>query len=91
MREITVKTTGMTCTSCERTINNALSKLDGIMEAKADYASETTRIKYDESKVDVGKIKETIEGVGYDFLGEVKEAKKEEKKGGGWKIPFFGK
>lgn len=85
VKQIVVKTGGMTCTSCEKTIANALMKVDGIMEAKPDYATETTKIKYDENKVDLDKIRDAIDGAGYDFGGEVQEKK------GGFKIPFFGK
>ncbi len=85
MKEITIITMGMTCTSCERAISNALMKVDGVKEARADYASETAKIRYDEKKVDVKKIKEAVENAGYDFGGEVKI---EEKKGFG--LPFLG-
>ncbi len=89
MKEVTIKTSGMTCTSCEKAIIRALLKVDGITEARADYVTETTKVKYDESKVDIAKMKEAVEGAGYDFGGEAKESKNGKKKGG-WKLPFFG-
>ncbi|VVB98268.1 putative copper-exporting P-type ATPase A [uncultured archaeon] len=85
MKEITVRTTGMTCASCERAISNALMKVDGISEARPDYASQTTRIVYDEGRVGLEKIKERVEEVGYDFRGQVEQERKS-----GWKLPFLG-
>ncbi len=88
MKEVTVITKGMTCASCERTISNALKKVDGIKDARADYATETTKITYDGSKVDMDKIKEAVESVGYDFGGEAKGGGKKGEKDG-FKFPFF--
>lgn len=65
----------MTCPSCERRISDALMKVDGIIEARADYASETTRIIYDESRIDLIRIEETVEGAGYKFSSDVKKEK----------------
>ncbi len=79
MKEITIITMGMTCPSCERSISNALMNVEGVMEAKANYVSETTKIIYDDAKIDVLGLKKAIERVGYDFGGEVR---KEERKGG---------
>ncbi len=67
IKEITLKTSGMTCNSCEGMISNALMKLEGISDVKANFSDETTKITYDETKVDLIKIRETIEGVGYGF------------------------
>ncbi len=85
MKEIIIITMGMTCTSCERAISNALMKVDGVKGAKADYASETAKIKYDEGTADILSIKKAVEDAGYDFCGEVKTAEKKS----GWKLPFI--
>lgn len=65
----------MTCPSCEQRISDALMKVDGIIEARADYASETTRIIYDESRIDLIRIEETVEGAGYKFSSDLKKEK----------------
>lgn len=70
-RKIIVKTGGMSCTGCERTIANALSRVNGILEAKADYTTEKTTVKYDEGKIGLKEIKDATENAGYDFGGEV--------------------
>jgi P-type Cu+ transporter len=85
MMEVTVKTSGMNCASCERAISDALMKVDGIKGASPDYASQTTKITYDEGKVGLEKIKGAIENAGYEFGGEVDTGRKS-----GWKLPFLG-
>ncbi|MDD5336912.1 MAG: heavy-metal-associated domain-containing protein [Candidatus ainarchaeum sp.] len=82
MKEAIIKTGGMTCTSCERAISNALMKVDGVMEAKADYASETTKVKYDENRVNLDGIGKAVDAIGYDYGGEAGEKK-------GFRLPFF--
>lgn len=65
IKEITLKTAGMSCPSCENTISNALLKVDGILEVKANYSEETSNVIYDESRVDVKTIIETVQRAGY--------------------------
>ncbi len=82
IKEITIKTSGMSCTSCERIISESLMKLEGVKEAKADYASQITKVKYEDGKTNLDKIRQAIENAGYDFNGEVKSSgeKAKEKK-----------
>ncbi|MCZ7400755.1 MAG: sulfite exporter TauE/SafE family protein [Candidatus Methanoperedens sp.] len=79
-----VRVSGMTCALCECRISGALKKIEGIADARADYATETVRITYDESRVNITDIKDAIEKAGYNFKGELKN---EELKSRGH-IPF---
>jgi len=56
---------GMTCTSCEIRIENALKKLDGILEVKAIYSSSNVYITYDASVIRLEQIVERIEKLDY--------------------------
>ena len=56
---------GMTCTSCETRIENALKKLDGVVEAKGIYSSSNVYVTYDISMLGLDLIIEAIEKMDY--------------------------
>ncbi|MDH4299466.1 MAG: heavy metal translocating P-type ATPase, partial [Dehalococcoidia bacterium] len=57
--------TGMTCTTCAATIEKGLSETPGIEQAEVSFASEKASIKYDPTKVDLARIKDTVSQLGY--------------------------
>ena len=56
---------GMTCAGCELEINNELSKLNGVISYRTSYASRSSLVTFDKSKVDVMTIEATINKTGY--------------------------
>lgn len=62
---------GMTCEGCEEHVNNELSKVKGVLAYKTSYASRSSTVTFDTSKVDVNTIKVAINKTGY----KVKEFK----------------
>lgn len=66
---ITVKVTGMTCSHCEANVKRNLEALAGIDEAIADNRSQTVKITG--SAIDLEKVKETVNGLGYNFQSVV--------------------
>jgi Cu+-exporting ATPase len=70
--KISLRITGMHCSSCAVSIERALNKLPSV-KANVNFAIEKAFIEFDPSKVDLEKIKETIRDVGYDVLEEEKE------------------
>jgi copper chaperone len=44
MRRETVTVTGMSCTTCEQTVENALGSLDGVTRAEADHEGGTVEV-----------------------------------------------
>ncbi|MEO0091556.1 MAG: heavy metal translocating P-type ATPase [candidate division WOR-3 bacterium] len=69
---VTIPIKGMTCAGCAITIENALRKLPGIDDVGVNLASENATIKFDQNRISLKQIKETIKAVGY----EVPEEKK---------------
>ena len=61
--ELTIK--GMTCESCENNIDNEVKKLTGIINIETSYKLGKTKIKFDNSKTDIEKIKQAINSTGY--------------------------
>jgi Cu+-exporting ATPase len=57
--------TGMTCTTCAATIEKGLSQTPGVEQADVNFASEKASIKYDPTKVDLARIKNTVSQLGY--------------------------
>jgi len=57
--------TGMTCTTCARTIGKGLSETHGVQRANVNFASEQASVEYDPTKVNLAKIKDTISQLGY--------------------------
>ena len=70
---------GMTCASCAQTIEKALRKTDGIVEANVNLATEKAVVTYDVQEIDYEGIKKVIEATGYQVLGREEGATKYEK------------
>src|SRR4030042_7084768 len=60
-----IHVTGMTCTTCARTIGKGLSDVHGVKKANVNFASEEVSLDYDPKKVNLAKIKDTIQQLGY--------------------------
>ncbi|MFL5758887.1 MAG: heavy metal translocating P-type ATPase [Thermomicrobiales bacterium] len=65
LTELSIPVTGMTCVSCVRRIERALSKVEGISDASANLATERASVQCDPSQVDITKIQSAIRGAGY--------------------------
>ena len=57
--------TGMTCTTCARTIAKGLSHTPGVKQADVNFASEKASLEYDPANVNLAKIKDTVSQLGY--------------------------
>ncbi|KLO22456.1 MULTISPECIES: heavy metal translocating P-type ATPase [unclassified Marinitoga] len=62
---------GMTCTSCARTIEKKLGKLEGIEKVSVNFATEKLTLKFDPEKINEEVIKEVVKDVGYDVESPV--------------------
>ncbi|MCC3371742.1 copper ion binding protein [Cohnella sp. REN36] len=64
MQNVTLKVDGMSCAHCVSSVEGAVQQLGA--KAKADLASKSVTIQYDQSKTTLAAIKEAIEDQGYD-------------------------
>jgi copper chaperone len=55
----------ISCEHCERAITNALTPVDGVRTVKVDIPSKHVRVEYDESIVDVNKMKDVLQEEDY--------------------------
>jgi Cu+-exporting ATPase len=65
-----LKIEGMTCAACAKSVEKAVKKLDGILEANVNFATEKLNVTFESSKVKVSDIKKAIEKAGYKALEE---------------------
>jgi copper chaperone len=62
----TLHVQGMTCGHCKMAVTNALSELEGVKHVEVHLEKGAVDVEYDETKVNVEKMKEAIEEQGYD-------------------------
>ena len=62
---VTFPVTGMTCASCVRRIEKALTRVDGVAEASVNLATETARVAYDPAVASPDQLKAAVEKAGY--------------------------
>ncbi len=65
---ITLPIEGMTCASCVLRVEKALKKVEGVEDAVVNLATEQAQVKLDSTKVDINKLKEAVEKVGYKVI-----------------------
>jgi len=76
MEKIEIKTKGMHCVSCERLIEDAVSKLNGVKNVKSNYIREITTIEFDSSKTNKSEIMKSIKNADYEpYIKDKKENK----------------
>ncbi|MFC7186878.1 heavy metal translocating P-type ATPase [Halorubrum yunnanense] len=62
--------TGMSCANCSATIEDALTDLEGVISANANYATDEGSVEYDPEKVSLGEIYAAVESAGYGAVTE---------------------
>ncbi|MFX1237728.1 MAG: copper ion binding protein, partial [Promethearchaeota archaeon] len=65
-----IKVGGMTCASCAQTIEKALSKSPGIINANVNISTEKATVIYDTEVLNYEDIAKIIDGTGYKALGK---------------------
>ena len=65
VQTITYDIVGMTCAGCEASVRNAAQDVEGVLEAKASYDTQTATISFDKSKVQPERIKQAINSTGF--------------------------
>ncbi len=63
--EMTLPVEGMTCASCVRRIEKALSKVEGVQEASVNLATEKARVVFDPAKAGLEQFRAAVERAGY--------------------------
>lgn len=69
MSEAILQAPEIHCDHCKMSIEGAVGALDGVESVDVGIADATVRVAYDDSRVDLGKIKQAIEEQGYAVFG----------------------
>ena len=64
MKETNLKIEGMHCAGCSTRLEKVLNNLEGVKIAKVSLEEKKATIKYDETKISLENIKESIEDAG---------------------------
>lgn len=68
IEEIELKVLGMTCQSCVKSIQKALSHTSGVKNSSVSLQEEKATIKYEASITTPEKLRETIEDIGFEAI-----------------------
>jgi copper chaperone CopZ len=69
-KTVTLEIDGMTCTGCENTIQEAVTKIPGIISVKASHLDSTAVVSFDPDKTSIAAIGDAVNEAGYVFVGE---------------------
>ncbi len=77
-RQLTFRAEGMHCTSCEKVLELALSKLPGVEKVRSNYASQVVQVTFDPEKISLPRIFEVVDAKGYRCVLIDREARRKE-------------
>jgi len=72
-QKIILNISGMHCASCAVNIENALRKEAGVKSANVNFASEKLYLEFDDAEIDIIKVKNIVEKLGYKAAEETIE------------------
>ena len=70
MQQVTLNVQGMSCGSCVNKIEGNVGKLNGVESGKVQLSEGKVDVTFNESIVDLGKIKDAIKDTGYEAMEE---------------------
>ena len=79
-KEVVLQILGMSCPSCSEGIQASLARMEGIVEAKVNFASREAIIRYDEEKISLDKIRAAIKRGGYEAVEQVEDTTEKRRK-----------
>ena len=64
-RRVDLPVEGMTCASCAARIERGLKRVEGVHDARVNYATGRATVEYDATQVDVPVFRDQVEALGY--------------------------
>jgi copper chaperone CopZ len=65
MEQVELAVTGMSCGACERRIETALSRLEGVVRSTADHRAARVRVAFDPNRLTEHAVRACVEQAGY--------------------------
>ncbi len=70
MKNVTLQLEQLTCPSCVKKIENALSSQHGVEEVKILFSSSKVKVSYDENQLDADTIEKVVSSLGFEVLSK---------------------
>lgn len=70
IKTIEVSVKGMSCTGCENTIKESVSKIAGVTECTASFKENKAIVKFDSTKTNFTALSAAITDAGYEVIGQ---------------------
>ncbi|MGH2703533.1 MAG: heavy-metal-associated domain-containing protein [Actinomycetota bacterium] len=68
METVAIGVMGMDCDGCERRLESALRRLEGVVRASADHAGERVEVVLDPVRVSETEVRGCIEEAGFEVI-----------------------
>jgi copper chaperone len=65
MAQTVLNVPDISCEHCQKTITQALQPVEGVRDVAVDIPAKQVRVEYDESRVDVDRMKEVLQEEDY--------------------------
>lgn len=75
-RTVTLAVSNMTCATCPITVRKALSKVEGVTQARVDFAKKEAVVTFDDARTNVAALVKATTDAGYPSSAKVPAAKK---------------
>ncbi len=69
----TIQITGMTCAACAKRVERAVAKLDGVVNASVNIATERLSVEYDKDRLTHKQIADSITAAGYGVVDQAEQ------------------
>jgi Cu+-exporting ATPase len=79
-KEIILQILGMHCPACAQGIETGLARVDGVIEAKVNFATKEAFVKFDADKINVEKIRTVVRRGGYEAVERVEDSAEKRRK-----------
>jgi len=79
-KEVILQILGMHCTACATGIESGLKRLDGVTDARVNFATKEAIVKFDEDKVTLEKIKASVKRGGYEAVERIEDVSEKRRK-----------
>lgn len=66
MQQLELRVAGMTCTACERRIERALARVEGVVRSAADHRAARVEVVFDPARTSAQTVQARIEQAGYE-------------------------
>ncbi|WP_352420371.1 heavy-metal-associated domain-containing protein [Proteiniborus sp.] len=70
MKKVTLQLEELTCPSCVKKIENALTTQFGVEEVKILFNSSKVKVNYDENEINADTIEKVVSNLGFDVLSK---------------------